>query len=211
MIPWAPPLRLTWTPQRFRSGEPRPSNAGNVAGVDGAVTVVGATHFVVSKPASAAAGSPANFTVTALDQFNNIAASYAGTIHFTSSDILATLPADATLTNGAGVFGIIFGTAGNQTLTATDTVNGVTGVSTAVAVSAAAASQFTVSAPAAVLFGSPFKFTVTALDPFGNLAAGYTGTVRYSSDDAATLPADATLTTAWASSAPPCKPRAAKR
>ena len=125
---------------------PAPSNAGNVPGVDGAVTVVGATHFVVSNPASAAAGSPANFTVTALDQFNNIAASYAGTIHFTSSDILATLPADATLTNGAGVFGIIFGTAGNQTLTATDTVNGVTGVSTAVAVSAAAASQFTVSA-----------------------------------------------------------------
>ncbi len=196
MIPWAPPLPLELdTASGSLPVNPAPSNAGNVPDVDGAVTVVGATHFVVSKPASAAAGSPANFTVTALDQFNNIAASYAGTIHFTSSDILATLPADATLTNGAGVFGIIFGTAGNQTLTATDTVNGVTGVSTAVAVSAAAASQFTVSAPAAVLFGSPFKFTVTALDPFGNLAAGYTGTVHFSSSDAAaTLPADATLT-----------------
>src|SRR5205823_5506349 len=79
-----------------------------------------ATHFTVSAPSSATAGSAFSFTVTGLDQFNNTATGYTGTVHFTSSDGQASLPADTTLTNGVGGFSATLRTAGNQTLTATD-------------------------------------------------------------------------------------------
>ena len=56
------------------------------------------------------------------------------------------MPANATLTNGVGTFTAILKTAGSQTLTATDTANsGITG--SAINVNAAAASQFTITAP----------------------------------------------------------------
>jgi hypothetical protein len=61
-----------------------------------------ATHFSVSAPAVATAGTPFVFTVTALDGANTTDTAYAGTVHFTSSDGAATLPADVTLTNGTG-------------------------------------------------------------------------------------------------------------
>jgi hypothetical protein len=50
-----------------------------VAGVPGV-----ATHFSLTAPASTTAGSAFSITVTALDAFNNPAASYLGTVHFTS-------------------------------------------------------------------------------------------------------------------------------
>jgi len=56
-------------------------------------------------------------------------------VHFTSTDGAAALPANATLTNGTGNFSATFNTAGNQTITATDTVNaGITGTSNAIVV-----------------------------------------------------------------------------
>src|SRR5207248_5895200 len=69
-----------------------------------AVSAAAATHFGVSAPSSATAGTAFTFTVTAQDQFNNTATSYGGTVHFTSSDAQATLPANSTLTNGSGSF-----------------------------------------------------------------------------------------------------------
>src|SRR5262249_57280823 len=51
-----------------------------------AVAAAAATHFQVSAPASATAGSAFSVTVTALDQFNNTAAGYRGTAHFTKTD-----------------------------------------------------------------------------------------------------------------------------
>src|SRR5204863_487973 len=85
-----------------------------------AVSAAAATHFTVSAPASATAGTAFSFTVTALDQFNNTATGYAGTVHFTGSDGQAVLPGDSTLASGAGTFSATLKTAGNQTITATD-------------------------------------------------------------------------------------------
>ena len=51
-------------------------------------------------PAAVTAGTAFNFTVTALDSANSTATGYTGTVHFTTSDGQAVLPADATLTNG---------------------------------------------------------------------------------------------------------------
>src|SRR5262249_41077232 len=77
------------------------SRNSSIKGTSNTITVSGAaTHFTVSAPASATAGSAFNFTVTALDQFNNTAAGYTGMVQFTSSDGAAVLPANMTLTNG---------------------------------------------------------------------------------------------------------------
>src|SRR5207302_1183404 len=95
-----------------------------------------ATHLTVSAPGSATAGNSFSFTVTALDAFNNTATGYAGTVHFTSTDGAATLPANSTLTNGAGTFSATLKTAGSQTITGTDTItSSITGTSGTVAVS----------------------------------------------------------------------------
>ena len=60
---------------------------------------------------------------------------------------------------------------------------------------AAAASSLVVAFPAATTAGVAQPFTVTALDAFGNVATGYTGTVTFSSSDAqAGLPASYTFT-----------------
>ena len=47
----------------------------------------------------------------------------------------------------------------------------------------ASATAFVLSAPAKVTAGVPFDLTLTAVDPFGQLAAGYTGTVSFSTTD----------------------------
>jgi parallel beta-helix repeat protein len=59
----------------------------------------------------------------------------------------------------------------------------------------AGASQFEVGAPSTATAGGSFTVTVTARDSSGNVATGYTGTVRFTSSDAqATLPANYTFT-----------------
>ncbi|MHC2467049.1 beta strand repeat-containing protein [Bradyrhizobium embrapense] len=159
------------------------------------VTLGAATHFAVSIPANGAAGTPGTVTVTALDALNHVVTNYTGTVHFRSTDSHAALPADVTLTNGTGSFSETLDTAGSQTITATDTVTGITGTSNAEAVTPGAATHFAVSLPANGTAGTPGSFTVTALDAFNNVATGYIGTVHFSSSDgSATLPADMTLT-----------------
>ena len=55
----------------------------------------------------------------------------------------------------------------------------------------ASASTFVLIAPDAIHAGMPFNLSVTAVDPFGQVAYGYTGTVTFASDDsAAVLPGD---------------------
>jgi murein DD-endopeptidase MepM/ murein hydrolase activator NlpD len=153
------------------------------------------THFTISAPANATAGTAITFTVTAQDAFNNTAGGYSGTVTFTSSDSRATLPANSTLTNGAGTFSATLLTAGNKNITATDTATSSITGNAAVAVSAAAAERYSVSAPSSSTAGGAFSVTVTSLDAYGNIATGYTGTVHFDSGDGqAVLPSDYTFT-----------------
>lgn len=154
-----------------------------------------ATHFSISAPAGATAGTAFNVTVTALDAANQTATGYSGTVHFTSSDGLAVLPANSTLTNGVRTFSFTLKTAGNQTLMATDTVTPtITGTSSVIGVSAAAATHFSVNAPASATAGTAINFTFTAQDAFNNTATSYSGTVHFTGNDgAAVLPANSTL------------------
>ena len=138
-----------------------------------------ATHLTVAAPASATAGTPFNVTVTALNASNGPAADYTGTVHFTSSDGQAVLPANYTFTAGdAGVHTFHqrrhpqdgrqpdghrhrHGHRHDRRHTGT------------VAVSPAAASALAVTAPASATAGDPFSVTVTAKDPYSNTATGY--------------------------------------
>ncbi|HXX02439.1 MAG TPA: hypothetical protein VEJ00_14580, partial [Candidatus Acidoferrales bacterium] len=154
-----------------------------------------ATHFAVVAPAAATIGAAFTFTVTAEDQSNNPAPTYSGTVHFSSSDLQALLPANATLSNGTGTFSATLNTKGTQTITATDTANGtISGTSGSITTSAAA-THFAVTAPASATAGTAFNFTVTALDSANNTAATYAGIVTFtSSDGLAVLPGNTTLT-----------------
>ena len=144
---------------------PRVTGASLFHGLEGAVEVL---HMEV--PVSGVGPSPLRFrvavletpfsvAVTAFDIFGNTAVGYAGTVHFTSSDPAATLPADYTFTaadQGVHTFtnGVTLVTAGNQTITATDTVTSSITGKAAVSVVAAAANHLVVSAPANATAGA---------------------------------------------------------
>ena len=155
---------------------------------------------VSSFPSSQTAGVAGTVTVTAKDPLGNPATAYIGTVHFTSSDSLAVLPADYTFVpadNGTHTFNVTLKTAGTQSITATDTGTGsITSTQSGITVTPAAAASLTVAGfPAAKTAGTPDNVTVTAKDAFGNTATGYTGTVHLSSSDgAASLPSDYTFT-----------------
>lgn len=139
------------------------------------------------------AGMAGNVTVMASDPFGNITPGYPGTVHFTSSDAKAVLPADATLTNGMGTFSATLETAGTQSLTVTDTAfSALHGSQSGIAVIPGTAYSMTMETfPSAMTVSTTHPLTITLWDSYGNVATGYTGTVTFSSTDPqAILPAD---------------------
>ena len=163
--------------------------------VCGSFSASAAAHFQVSVPSSILPGTTFPITVYAVDGNNNLVFTYSGTLHFSSSDPLAGLPPNTTLTNGVGTFSATLLTPGNQTIMAADTVNSsVAGTSSVIAVAGTTPTHFAVSAPISATSGVPFSFSVTALDANNNVTVAYTGTVHFtSSDPNATLPANSTL------------------
>jgi hypothetical protein len=169
------------------------------ASITGSVPIVvqpaSATHFSVTAPASAIAGSTISVTVTALDASNDLVETYTGSVRFTSTDAAAALPASANLVNGSRSFDVVLKTPGDQTITVSDTdITIITGSTGTIAVGVGPTTTFLVSAPLNATPGTPFIVTVTARDAFGNLTPAYAGTVHLTSNDpAATLPANAAL------------------
>jgi hypothetical protein len=170
--------------------------AGSNLGCNGsAPPPIVATHLAVSvSGANATAGTALNVIVTAVDASGASATTYAGTVHFTSSDPQAILPADSRLTSGTGTFSVTFKTAGGQTVSVGDTATAsIAGIS-AVAVNPGAAMQLNLTAASAETTGFAFTLSVSAADSYGNVATGYAGTLHFTSSDAqAALPANAPL------------------
>jgi hypothetical protein len=175
----------------------------SVSGTEGNISVsaAAATALRVSGyPSPATAGAAQTVTVTALDAYNNPGAAYTGTVHFTSSDGQAVLPADypfSAADHGAHAFNVTLKTVGTQGITATDTVtSSLTGSQTGITVNPAAAASLAVTGlPASLTAGAAGNVTVTLKDAYGNLATGYRGTVHFtSSDTKAGLPADYAFT-----------------
>jgi hypothetical protein len=85
-----------------------------------------ATAFRVSAPSTVVAGQPFAVTVTAIDAWGNTASTYAGTVHFASSDLDAELPDDYTFgaeDSGTHTFTATLHTSGFQFVSIRDTVN----------------------------------------------------------------------------------------
>jgi MYXO-CTERM domain-containing protein len=103
----------------------------NIEGTGSTTVIAGAaaSYVLSGLAASVNAGTGTTFNITARDAFGNTATGYLGTAHFTSSDPLASLPPDVTFVAGVTAqLTATFGTAGDQTLTATDVAKGsVTG------------------------------------------------------------------------------------
>jgi hypothetical protein len=102
-----------------------------------------ATHYSISAPASAVAGSAFNVTVKVLSDSGNPVSGYTGTVHFRSSDGQAILPSDYTFTSddaGVHTFTVTLKSAGTQSITAMDTVGGFTDSTTVVVTPASVAS-----------------------------------------------------------------------
>jgi hypothetical protein len=100
------------------------------ASADAVITVETAQPSLSNLQTNITAGFPQSVTVTAKDsQFNTITG-YTGTVHFTSNDPQAVLPADYTFTPadaGVRVFnGLQLRTAGNRTVTVTDMATSAT-------------------------------------------------------------------------------------
>jgi parallel beta-helix repeat protein len=180
--------------------------AHNITGQQTGIQVTpdaAATFVVAGFPSPVTAGTSHSFTVTAKDRYGNIATGYTGTVQFSSTDTKAVLPAASTFTAadaGAKHFTAKLKTAGTQSITATDTVTTtITGTQPNITVNPATATHFKVSAPTRVTAGTAFTITVTALDPFGNVATGYLGTVHFTTSDpgaSVSLPGDYTFTAA---------------
>jgi hypothetical protein len=145
-----------------------------------------ATHFTVKAPASVTAGKSFIITVTALTKGNQLDAVYTGSVHFTSSDSSAVLPADYTFTMrdaGSHNFTVTLNTTGSQTITVTDkNTSSITGQAT-VTVGAAPppgrasgggeSAEAAVSAAASQLFRSwDRSATLPASYPFVRTDAG---------------------------------------
>ncbi|MDB5391778.1 MAG: hypothetical protein JWM11_7424, partial [Planctomycetaceae bacterium] len=165
-----------------------------------------ASTFVATFPTTTTAGVAQPFTVTALDAFGNVSTGYTGTVTFSSSDVQAGLPASYTFNNkdsGVHTFTATLKTAGTQSISIKDTVNAaLNAVQSGINVTpAAAVGSITVTGFPATTAGVAQAFTVSVRDAFGNLSAGYTGTVTFSSSDVqAGLPASYTFTAADAGS-----------
>jgi hypothetical protein len=169
-----------------------------------APTIIASRLVFAGLPSSITAGNSVTFTVRATDANGNTATGYAGTIHFSSSDGQAILPADYTFTasdKGVHTFTVTFKTAGTQSLTAADrsssSITGTQSGITVTAVSSSANRLVFAGLPSSVTAGRAITFTVTATDGSGKTLTGYTGTIHFSSSDAqALLPADYIFTAA---------------
>jgi streptogramin lyase len=109
------------------------ANSSLTGSVTVAMVAAPASQLLITAPANAVSGTPFDVILTALDPYANVDRNYGGPVTWTSSDpdpnVL--LPADYTFQasdNGMVTFpaGVMLITLGNQTLTATDTVSGIT-------------------------------------------------------------------------------------
>jgi streptogramin lyase len=95
-----------------------------------------ANQFLLTAAPTVVSGTAFDITITALGPWSNIDTGYQGTVTFSTSDADSgvVLPADYTFTTGVGgdngvhtfTGGVMLVTVGTQTLTATDTISGIT-------------------------------------------------------------------------------------
>jgi alpha-tubulin suppressor-like RCC1 family protein len=151
-----------------------------------------------------AAGVAHSVTVSALDAYGNVTLGYSGTVHFTSSDARAVLPADYTfIIEDKGVHrlttSLTLKTAGSRSVTVTDVSDSlIQGTQSGIVVTPGSMKTYKVAvANNPTVAGVAHSVTVTAQDAYGNTVTSYVGTIHFTSSDArSVLPADYTFAAA---------------
>jgi len=175
------------------SGSVTVAISDTVAAVTGAATwtvgaAAAATCSADQAPATAVAGSVVGLAVVVRDPFGNLATGYAGTVRLTATDARANLPADVTYVPGSDAgshaFSVALLTTGGQTVTATDLADPAIQCTTGIAITPAAP-KLVVTLPGSTNAGYPVTVGVTVKDLFDNAIPNYTGTVSFTSSDAA--------------------------
>jgi CSLREA domain-containing protein len=155
------------------------------------VTAAALNKFAVTVPATAVAGTPTTVSVTAQDTYGNTVTTYSGTVHFTSNDPNAVLPANSTLASGTSSFSATFLTAtagATATITAADTVSTtITGSSAGTTVSPGAVTQFAISYANPTYAGLQNTAVITPEDAYNNINSTYTGSITITSNDSAAV------------------------
>jgi hypothetical protein len=149
---------------------------------------------------STTANTPFNLTVTARDPAGNVLTNYTDTVSFNSYwDTQATIIDPVTgnpvslqnftytftaADHGTHTFSVDLKTAGTQVITVSDPTAGTSVITAYIYVNPAAASTFQVGGfQSPISAGDSSYFSVTAYDPYGNVATNYAGTVVLSSSD----------------------------
>jgi hypothetical protein len=122
---------------------------------------------------------PFSVTVRACDNSWNTVTSVTNSIQILSSDQSADLPSPAQLTSGVGTFTLTLNAGGQFNIYAHDQTDNTIpdGASPLVTVFVLAGFDFS-SIQRHQDVGVPFSVTITALDPSGNVATGFSGAVR---------------------------------
>lgn len=154
-------------------------------------------QFLLTSAGIPSGGQSFDVDLRIADSLQGFTVPYIGTVHFTSSDSAAVLPANYTFTSvdaGLHHFVLTLNTGGQQTITVTDTrLPGFTGSST-FQVNAPNVSELRIIGPGTATTGTAFSFSVVALDSTQTPVTNYSGTVHVTSNDpAAALPANAAL------------------
>ncbi|MFC6645622.1 beta strand repeat-containing protein [Granulicella cerasi] len=166
------------------------ATSGTLTGTSNGVVVnaAPATAFkVTATPTTIDAGQSVSYTISAMNASGSVATGYTGTVVCSSSDAAAKFGVTSyTFTsadNGVHTFtaGATLNTAGTQTITATSGT--MVGTSNTVTVNAVATGFTIVATPATIKAGGTVSFTITATGANGATAAGYTGTVAFTSSD----------------------------
>lgn len=154
-----------------------------------------ATTCAIAAPQATIAGQPLALQVSMRDSKGQVATSYLGTLAFSSTDPKAAFGDGGSFTaadKGLKSVGAELGTASTTaaTITATDSANPSITCSASIVVSPGPASTFALTLAPNVNAGNPATLTIAPMDEQGNVAAGYNGTVTFSSTDSkASLPA----------------------
>jgi uncharacterized delta-60 repeat protein len=158
-----------------------------------------AHQLTLTVPDTLTAGTASTVTVRAWSIYGTVTSGYQSTVHFSSSDPRAGLPADYTFTaadRGIHTFNVTMCQAGAQTLTVTDAADASLMAGAAVSVVPGTVTSLALSVdPTTAQAGDAMELTVTAQDSCGNTVRGYRGLVHFtSSDGQATVPPDYTFT-----------------
>ena len=169
------------------------------------VAAAAPSRLLLTAPGSVIAGAISTISVGVVDAFGNVAASYRGTVVFTSSDPNGMVPMNYVFVSGdAGTKtftnGLTLKTTGVRSVSVSDIAASTASSTQSVIVNAAAVATLLLTGPSAVTAGSPAAFSVYALDNYNNLAVAYLGTLAVSSTDSqAVLPGNTVVTGSIAS------------